>query len=102
MGSTSGKLEAREQQAGTQRPECAGDESLVSAGGARLREVSYFLYLPGSAAEPPAAHPEEVTAGAAAEGGRRNVGGGVWGSRAQATFRCDSFANLHNFNIKST
>jgi hypothetical protein len=29
-------------------------------------------------------------------------GAGGEGRPAQATFRCDSFANLHDFNIKST
>lgn len=34
----------------------------------KLREVSYFLCLPGQAAEPRAANPKDVTAGTA-EGG---------------------------------
>lgn len=64
--------------------------------------MSYFLCLPGQAAEPGAAYPKEVTACAAEGGPGGGRGRGARGRPAQATFRCDSFANLHNFNIKST
>lgn len=45
--------------------------------GVRLREVSYFLCLPGQAVEPGAANPVEVSA---AEGGL-----GRWGSGGPAS-----------------
>lgn len=96
----SGRAEPREAASGDAAPSArAGDESQVSAPGVRLREVSYFLCVPGQAAEPRAANPKEVRSGGGQAG---EVGRGGGGRSAQATFRCNSFANLHDFNIKST
>lgn len=44
--------------------------------------MSYFLCLPGQAAEPGAANPKEVTAGAA-EGGPGRWGGGGGGGAGE-------------------
>lgn len=66
--------------------------------GARQRAGSGLPRARGQAVEPRAADPGGREARRRAGGG----GGGERGRPARATFRCDSFANLHDFNIKST
>lgn len=67
---------------------------------ASLEKGAISSVCPGrQAAEPGAATPKEVAAGGWKEGWARE--GEVRGRPAQATFRCDSLANLRHFNIKS-